>query len=95
MSKIIVEVTQEDIDKGERDHCTLCPIALALHRATGEVWDVGNKYVRLKDFGELVVENWDIWEKYLILMPDTAKTFIRIFDKTGQGEPFSFELELK
>lgn len=34
--KLVINVTQEDIEKGERGECARCPVARALQRATGD-----------------------------------------------------------
>lgn len=74
---MLISVTQEDIDKGERD-CGKCPIALAASRAIGIPVDVGNR------------EAWINGSPRV--MPSIARQFILRFDAQLAVKPFSFEL---
>ena len=87
MRKFTIEVTQEDIDKGEGYHCTRCPIALALCRATGWRWLVRRKIAVSNDGHCCNTYN----------LPEAVQAFIVKFDSSGKfnlGKPFTFELEL-
>ena len=85
--KIKVEVTQEDIAKGVRADCDFCPVALALRRATGWIWAV--RKMRAERFSYFVFV-----PHLVVALPHVVETFIDTFDKSGEGSPFSFELEL-
>lgn len=76
-----IEVTQEDINKGEVTECRRCPIALAVIRATG------NKYV-------LVDSDYTHVGTKFCPTPVTAKRFIRNFDYGNDVQPFTFELPI-
>ena len=81
MGKTIrVEVTEEDIAKGEKkDHC-YCPLALAFKRAG------------LKD---PIVENYTAEHAGgLIELPLEACDFVHDFDLGRPVEPFTFTVEL-
>jgi hypothetical protein len=81
--KLKIEVTQEDIDKGKRDDCTSCPIALAAIRtgATSAFVD--------SDSIHIVAEN----ERGLFFkLPLKAQQFIHDFDYSRPVSPFSFVL---
>lgn len=76
-----IEVTQEDIDKGERGSCSGCPVALAMKRALG--------------VQTLLVEDdaaWTNMEEYLL--PDPVPDFIGDFDTGEPVKPFTFELPI-
>ena len=75
-----IDVTQEDIDQGERDKCRRCPIALAMKRVfPGKVSLV---------YGTVA---WVDLDRYADL-PDEAQQFIMYFDEGEPVEPFSFSL---
>jgi hypothetical protein len=81
-----IEVTQEDIDKGERFLGLFCPIARAAKRTMGlsyqdeDIYNchVGSHDMRLK--GEFVK------------LPNRAMEFIFNFDKKREVSPFSFDV---
>lgn len=74
---ITVEVTQEDIDKGECVDPWTCAIALALNRATGDSSaSVG------PDDATIDGVDW--------LLPEVARDFISKFDHREHVEPFTF-----
>ncbi len=75
---MIIEVTQDDIDKGEPRACLSCPVTLALNRITGEECHVGS-YIRIPNFGTF---NY----------PGQVIEFINNFDMGRPVNPFSFEL---
>jgi len=83
-----MQVRQEHIDKGIREKCGSCPIALAIneHLVDGVISNV--RYSRVD-----LVKN----EVYLVeelRLPPEASRFIRSFDNGEQVQPFSFELEI-
>ncbi len=85
MSKVLVEVTQEDIDKGRRykggRRGEFCPVARALRRGTtSNRVTVG--FVRATVQGRLIE------------LPLPAIVFIEMFDRDKPVSPFSFEIEL-
>jgi hypothetical protein len=83
MPTLTVQVTQEDIDKGDRLNNWRCPLCRALWRATREKW---------------VVEQTTCFplsnRNAFIPLPAEAIKFISTFDQTGCGEPFEFQLEM-
>jgi hypothetical protein len=86
-----VDVTAEDVRSGQRAVPTHCPIALALARATGDVWSVGTG-VAYRLVGAHCVVN----------LPENAARFIRAFDSGDRSRllhrspvrPFKFQLEV-
>lgn len=80
-----IEVTQEDIERGTRGHCALCPVARAVKRAmrTEDVWADGVAIV-LTRHGD---------NRLFLDTPDEAICFMEEFDAGEPVEPFSFELE--
>lgn len=90
--KIIVNVTQEHIDRGKRKSCEHCPIALAVLETLelsqdgpgGALLGVADSYV--------CFYNKDSYQSKL---PPVAADFIDAFDRDkGFVYPFSFELEV-
>jgi hypothetical protein len=76
-----IEVRQEHIDKGERDRCTSCPVALALN-------DAGFK-------GAAVTFAMLNLSFYLTVpTPPKAAEWITQFDNGDTVAPFDFELEM-
>lgn len=81
---ITVEVTQEDIDQGQRCSCRGCPVALALERATGISW--------LVDGGCIYVD-WRSFQVFAVLSPE-VRAFIHRFDCGKPVQPITFTLEV-
>jgi|SRR6185312_14609868 len=96
-----VEVTQDDIEQGNKNSCFYCPIALAASRATGTIVAVGTfeHVIGGKFIGVGVNLAWiycnpdgmnvERWAK----LPQVANDFVKRFDESGVGEPISFDLE--
>lgn len=87
----MIEVTQEDINRGCRGSLSNCLIARAVHRRIGDVWwgvhiEVG-KNILLR--GEPRYSR----PTAIYNLPNEALEFIDAFDKGGPEavEPFSFE----
>lgn len=89
MSTILhVEVTADDVERGQRGAPCACPVALALLRAgcqAVEVWE-----------GELL--GWYQGMHFQVTPPDAVDRFVENYDNGGVGvpsvAPFSFELDL-
>jgi hypothetical protein len=82
MKTLTIEVTQEDIERGVKQECWDCPIALALFRTTGKEWSVAPSSCR--ELGTLTD----------YIFPAEATEFIRSFDLGYPVSPFSFKLEV-
>jgi hypothetical protein len=83
---VTVDVTADDIAQGKACKSRECQVALALARATGEVWEVG---------ATTAIRG------AVAYLPFEAKRFISAFDIADLGyqppfsiAPFSFTLEL-
>lgn len=88
MRKITVNVTQEDIDNGEPDDCSECPVALAIWRELPLF-----RGVRVNRDGIYLVDMDNrVYERDF---PHGVLNFIGLFDEGGYVEPFSFELDLE
>lgn len=85
MSRILsVEVTQEDIDLGERDSSTSCAVARAVNRLVdGEGLDVD------VDPGSLSITGYE-----MVSLPPTVEEFIANFDDFVDVSPIQFTVEL-
>jgi hypothetical protein len=82
MKTVTIDVTQEDIDKGERGDACKCPIALACHRILKEgVWVC-------EDLMSISGEDEDV------VLPDEAQDFIKRFDYGHSPEPFTFTIQI-
>ena len=87
-----IQVTKEDIEKGERGSCEWCPVALAIQRT----YDLKNGKDKMVTVDEDGVGIWqDSVEKHYRL-PLIARDFIHDFDnsdiKSEQLKPFSFKI---
>lgn len=78
-----IEVTQDDIDKGDEADCDKCPIALAINRATGKRWCVVWHRCWLDEDHSPSID-----------LPESAVDFIQDFDNDQSVKPFSFELAI-
>lgn len=76
-----ISVTQEDIDKGERNECRRCPVALALARAGFSGWEV--------DAGTIFLPHSTAEP---IRTPVEVTRFVLDFDEGLPVFPFTFEL---
>lgn len=75
-----IQVTQEDIDKGERGKACRCPVALAVKRETKTLAIVDRDCI----YCELGYKRF--------ANPLNVTKFIDDFDKALPVEPFEFEL---
>lgn len=75
-----IKVTQEDIDKGTKRSCTLCPVALAVKRQF------------LKSTILVCEGTIDISKELIYDTPYEVAQFICNFDAGNLVEPFEFEL---
>ena len=78
-----IEVTQEDIDNGEKRKCDTCAVAIAAHRAFKDC-------IILVDGEQMDVIRNGKWK--VIDLPDSATRFIEDFDAGRPVQPFSFEV---
>lgn len=94
MNDLILEVTQEDIDKGKRGNCCLCPIALALMRKFN--LDTSEDSLDSASVGLTMASIFPVMDKerkpQYFYMPDEASEFIKNFDSKVPVKPFSFTL---
>lgn len=74
-----IQVTADDIARGAPCEQDFCPVALALHRATGRRWLVGFNAACTSDGGHLN-------------LPLPVQVFVKAFDAAFPVEPFEFEV---
>jgi len=91
MQKIIVKVTQRDLNRGIGYDCLACPVALALHRRTKRTWSVGR-------FRGVEVSTPPTWR--FIHLPESVTRFVTRFDaasKLGRKKlkPFQFTARIQ
>jgi hypothetical protein len=84
-----IEVTQDDIDEGERQSTCDCPIALALSRATGLEGGYGEMDI---DADGLYVNGKRTLRRASNRLPSIARDFIREFDAGREVSPIRFQL---
>ena len=82
--RILIEVTQEDINAGIRAATKACPVAFALQRATQD------KDASVGAFGIYVILDQ---KKFTADLPLVVRKFIRDFDYGYEVKPFSFYIE--
>jgi hypothetical protein len=75
---VLVEVTQDDIDRGRRGKCLACPIARAMNRRTGIAFSVSGSFVRI------------VGKQKMFSLPDCCAAFAYHFDNFRPVAPFSF-----
>lgn len=80
--EVVVEVTAQDIAKGERQSCFACPIALALSRHMFPTPAVNRNYIESTD------------RPWVRELPSEARDFITDFDTGQLVSPFTFKLSL-
>jgi hypothetical protein len=86
MKTVTIEVTQEDIEKGQRKDGCNCPIAKAIKRAIpGCCVSVATRWVVLSINGEFCGDSF---------LPEKALKFIADFDNFNPISPFTFQLEV-
>jgi hypothetical protein len=85
--KVVVNVTAEDIDHGERNWCTRCPVALGLRRT----FPRANLVAAHCDHYEV---RYGGPEVHAGTLPRPARDFIARFDGGIVVFPFAFELEV-
>lgn len=83
-----ISVTQEDILKGERSNCFLCPVSLAMTRAVGEPVEVNATFA---DWGKEGANGPDGHGQRLYF-PEQVRFVICRYDMLGSMDPFEFEL---
>ena len=88
--KVVVDVTQEHIDKGEANSPCDCPIALALRDAgivSPSVYDKIGLGTTNADLTSAMADDW-------IECPSIVSKFVSDFDEYRYVEPFTFQLEV-
>jgi hypothetical protein len=84
---MIINVTQQHIDKGEPGFSSRCPIALAVKDATGAPWVIAD--------GTEIAWSFDYLDPFHSFKPsDELVTFMENFDLNKPVTPFSFEAEV-
>jgi hypothetical protein len=87
--RVVVEVTAEDIAKGEKGSCERCPIALALARAA----DMDRVHAHLDCLWGWPAGDPDA-NSIVASTPIEASNFIDDFDSGEPVNPFTFTVEL-
>ncbi len=80
-----IHVTTHHIARGERDSAFGDPIALAIYDAIGFTGMVGSEVISFEG-------DADPCDLIHTPMPKQVREFIRQFDATGTGKPFTFDL---
>lgn len=98
--KLDIEITQKDIDTGERMNCTLCPNSIAVLRAAKKKRLSGINVVETGGYGSWVVLSFEKDDKLAIKyeainIPDVLEDFVRDFDNADEVMPISYQLEFE
>jgi len=86
-----IQVTNNDIKKGEQGSCEWCPVALAIQRT----YDLKNGKDKMVTVDEDGVGIWQDSVEQHYQLPQIARDFIHSFDSTDSREyfkPFSFKI---
>ncbi len=93
-----IQVTQEDIDRGEPAEAKCCPIALALSRTLNgvSVW-VEKEYIVVNPDCHYIAERVPTERNRAVTLPPEAQYFIAEFDDNGPDDvgPFEFDLPIE
>lgn len=89
MKTITVEVTAQDIARGLRQHCQLCPIALALIRCAPNVSRVDVDWV------SACLMLADSEDGLHATLPMSARRFVKRFDNAEPVAPLTFQLNFR
>jgi hypothetical protein len=84
-----IQVSQRDIDHGERGDCFLCPLARAAKRSVRKRCSVGFSFYS-GDL-QLIIDGVGI----VAVLPPAAAVFVQRFDAGRPVKPLSFPLKLK
>ena len=79
---VMINVTEQDIERGERQNCMACPVSLAMSRETGELWEV------------YALRAFRVMSRQPVSFPEPVSNRIRMFDAGGVMRPFSFDVEI-
>lgn len=83
-----IEVTQDDINNGCIHRIKQCPVALAINRVLAEGCQA---FV----YGAVIsIQTSNGLEIFSTLTPAIARNFIKIFDKSEDVSPFTFDLDI-
>lgn len=85
MPRVLIRVTQEDIDDGEPYVPSRCPVALAWVREYGGHASIRGHHGRFTDKTN--------WHTGLIRLPAQAVEFIQTFDVGKEVGPIEFHIE--
>jgi hypothetical protein len=88
MNNYTINVTQDDIDHGQRGECAHCPIALAAQRV------FPNKYVMVALVQMYLDSSVDVLDGERIHLPEEATAFITAFDRCQPVSPFVFTVDV-
>ena len=87
MATITIQVTQDDIDKGERKQRCRCPVWRAINRAA--------PYLdRLQVIYLYATCRAPAGDSRVIQLPEVASNFIHCFDGGLPGSPLAFDLDV-
>lgn len=84
MTRMLIEVTQDDINSGRERNSDLCPVAKALGRYV-KLPSVGLWHIFYNTENKLKIAN----------MPRSVMRFIKKFDNNKPVKPFKFYLRLQ
>lgn len=94
--KLRVKVTAQDIDKGEPDYESQCPVALALERAGVLLPQVNHATIRGR-WPRHDGVNGPEYDYFTVPTPAKVAAFVGSLDpmdRHGPPKPFTFDLEL-
>lgn len=80
--KITIDVTQDDINKGIKENCRFCPVALAVQRTFNDPE---------MDVFSPCIKNC---EEDRVASPSSVCDFIDRYDNGESVQPFSFEIDV-
>ncbi len=80
--KLLIDVTQQDIDNGEANNCYECPIAMAVKRAAA---NAGMAPVTVDVNYQTITILTGFGERFLTASDDEIEEFVNSFDGWSEG----------
>jgi hypothetical protein len=96
MATLTIRVTNEDIRDGRQLDAEACPVAWAICRELSALYKVVDEVSVGRPCILCTVRHCDgcFWENLDIDVPEEVYGRIETYDRTGEMEPFTFEIEV-
>lgn len=79
---MLIQVTKEIIDNSVRQNPFLCPVAKALHKATGHNYSVSKDFI------------YNNCYRKVVKIPKAVTKWIKAYDRKKEVKPFEFQINI-